>query len=179
MKTFGIGLHKTGTTSLAAAMNTVGVKTKHGPTDSVTIKKLIRCDYRLPVLDVFDGVTDVIAPFYAELDTQYPNSRFILTVRDKLDWLVSVKSFWKTFPVRRNCRSWQYFSLISYYGGVDYNAERMSRIYDLHVQQVVEYFANTERLLVFDVRSGWVPLCVFLGVAIPDGPFPHLNQQRS
>jgi len=32
-----------------------------------------------------------------------------------------------------------------------------------------------ERLLVFDVADGWVPLCAFLDVPVPDGPFPHRN----
>jgi Sulfotransferase domain len=33
-----------------------------------------------------------------------------------------------------------------------------------------------ERLLVYEVKEGWGPLCEFLGVAIPkDKPFPHLN----
>jgi hypothetical protein len=33
-----------------------------------------------------------------------------------------------------------------------------------------------ERLLVFDVAQGWEPLCRFLGVAVPDTPFPNRNQ---
>ncbi len=32
-----------------------------------------------------------------------------------------------------------------------------------------------ERLLVFDVAEGWVPLCAFLDVPVPDQPFPHMN----
>lgn len=32
-----------------------------------------------------------------------------------------------------------------------------------------------ERLLVFNVAEGWGPLCAFLGVAVPDVPFPHMN----
>ncbi|MFI6744434.1 sulfotransferase family protein [Nonomuraea sp. NPDC050451] len=37
-----------------------------------------------------------------------------------------------------------------------------------------------ERLLVFDVRQGWEPLCAFLGVPVPAGePFPHLNDAAS
>ena len=35
-----------------------------------------------------------------------------------------------------------------------------------------------ERLLVFDVREGWAPLCDFFGVEAPDGPFPRLNEAR-
>ena len=31
------------------------------------------------------------------------------------------------------------------------------------------------RLLTFDVAAGWAPLCRFLGVAIPQTPFPHSN----
>ena len=32
-----------------------------------------------------------------------------------------------------------------------------------------------ERLLVYEVREGWGPLCEFLGVEEPDQPFPRLN----
>ena len=31
------------------------------------------------------------------------------------------------------------------------------------------------RLLVFDVTEGWEPLCKFLGVQVPDGSFPRVN----
>ena len=32
-----------------------------------------------------------------------------------------------------------------------------------------------EKLLVFSVKEGWGPLCKFLNVPIPDGPFPNTN----
>ena len=32
---------------------------------------------------------------------------------------------------------------------------------------------TAEKLLWFDVREGWEPLCEFLGVDVPDVPFPH------
>ncbi len=35
-----------------------------------------------------------------------------------------------------------------------------------------------ERLLVFDVREGWTPLCDFLGVEAPERHFPRLNEAR-
>lgn len=34
---------------------------------------------------------------------------------------------------------------------------------------------SSERLLVYEVKEGWRPLCEFLGVDVPDTPFPHLN----
>jgi hypothetical protein len=32
-----------------------------------------------------------------------------------------------------------------------------------------------ERLLVFEVKQGWTPLCKFLGVPVPATPFPLTN----
>ena len=34
---------------------------------------------------------------------------------------------------------------------------------------------SPDRLLVYDVAEGWEPLCAFLGVAVPDTPFPYTN----
>ena len=33
-----------------------------------------------------------------------------------------------------------------------------------------------ERLLVYDLKEGWGPLCEFLEVPVPDKPFPHKNK---
>ena len=32
-----------------------------------------------------------------------------------------------------------------------------------------------ERLLVFEASQGWEPLCAFLGVPVPDTPYPREN----
>lgn len=34
-----------------------------------------------------------------------------------------------------------------------------------------------DRLLVFDVAQGWEPLCDFLGLPIPETPFPHHHKR--
>jgi sulfotransferase family protein len=36
-----------------------------------------------------------------------------------------------------------------------------------------------ERLLVYEVKEGWGPLCEFLGVEVPERPFPHLNDTEA
>ena len=42
--------------------------------------------------------------------------------------------------------------------------------------QAVRETVPSERLLVFDLKQGWEPLCTFLEVPVPDGdPFPHVN----
>lgn len=35
-----------------------------------------------------------------------------------------------------------------------------------------------DRLLVFNVREGWEPLCGFLGVAVPETPYPKTNSSK-
>jgi hypothetical protein len=45
--------------------------------------------------------------------------------------------------------------------------------------QEVQERVPREKLLVFDVREGWEPLCRFLGVPAPDSPFPHLNDTQA
>ena len=36
-----------------------------------------------------------------------------------------------------------------------------------------------DRLLVFDISDGWEPLCGFLGVPVPEQPFPRSNDQEA
>ena len=35
-----------------------------------------------------------------------------------------------------------------------------------------------DRLLVFEVKQGWAPLCKFLSVSQPEGPFPNTNDTK-
>jgi hypothetical protein len=34
-----------------------------------------------------------------------------------------------------------------------------------------------ERLLIYEAGQGWEPLCAFLGVAVPDTPYPSENNR--
>ncbi|HEY0739484.1 MAG TPA: sulfotransferase, partial [Herpetosiphonaceae bacterium] len=47
-------------------------------------------------------------------------------------------------------------------------------VFNRHNEEV-QRVVPPERLLVYDVKQGWEPLCAFLGVPVPDKPFPHLN----
>lgn len=48
-----------------------------------------------------------------------------------------------------------------------------SDIHTLHTEKVKSVVPG-EKLLVFNVEEGWDPLCRFLGVNVPDLPFPRL-----
>lgn len=48
--------------------------------------------------------------------------------------------------------------------------------YEVHAQNVREA-VPADRLLEFSVEQGWEPLCDFLGLPVPDVPFPHINDR--
>jgi len=50
----------------------------------------------------------------------------------------------------------------------------LAELYKKHTTSVREK-VPPERLLEFNVKDGWEPLCDFLGVPIPDIPFPNVN----
>lgn len=55
---------------------------------------------------------------------------------------------------------------------------RVVEAYEAHLRQV-QAEVPPERLLVFSVKEGWGPLCEFLGVPVPDVPFPRVNERAS
>lgn len=48
---------------------------------------------------------------------------------------------------------------------------------DWHAEVIAK--CPKDKLLVFDVREGWAPLCKFLGKPIPDVPFPNTNDTQA
>jgi Sulfotransferase domain len=182
-KVFGLGLSKTGTSSLGEALRILGIRTKHYPHDKETLADLRTGNYKLSILEEYQGVVDIpVAPYYAQLDRIYPNSKFILTVRDKHSWLSSIETHWRSRNARMNkdpqFKEFTQFISACVYGSLEYNKDRFLYVYDTHVRNVLDYFrSRPEDLLVLDICGGdeWERLCRFLGLSIPEARFPHAN----
>ena len=81
---FGIGLSRTGTTSLHHAFEILGIRS--APTSVALL-----FDPDDEVLGLYEAFTDNPIPFlYQRLDARFPGSKFILTTRDLDDWLRSM-----------------------------------------------------------------------------------------
>jgi hypothetical protein len=170
-KIFGIGLPRTGTTTLNNALRILGYRSLHNP-HSFRKNQLDGCY-------CFDGEWDALTNFgehiYPQLDECYPGSRFILTVRDKKKWIESIEN--KTSEL-----SYSEFGnkiRISIFGCHKFNKSRYSYIYDLHIREAKEYFRNRpEDLLIVDWEKGqgWKELCSFLNKSVPNVSFPHDNR---
>jgi 3'-phosphoadenosine 5'-phosphosulfate (PAPS) 3'-phosphatase len=180
MKIFGIGLSKTGTTSLAQALTLLGFKTRDYPGLShYAPGDLSSIDAAL--LEAFDALTDTPIPsFYRELDARYPDAKFILTVRDKAGWLKSCKKqFTQKLAEKQSATHNQLF--MDLYGCTVFDEEKFAAGYDRFVQSVQDHFGDRPgKLLTLDVIAGdgWEKLCPFLNKPVPEAPFPKANVTR-
>lgn len=137
--------------------------------------------------------------FYEELMEAFPEAPVILTVRDPEPWYESMLStiyqLRKVTNGRLPVRA--AFAIAGMFApgpiGVARLADRLvwedtfdgrfenkpyaTEVFKLRNEEVRRR-VPPERLLVFDVRLGWTPLCEFLGVEVPDKPFPNLNEAR-
>lgn len=177
-KVFGIGFHKTGTSTLAAALRHLGYSVT-GP--NWVFEKDIAKTYVSKCRDLskdFDAFQDNPWPLvYAEMDEMWPDAKFILTTRDVDKWVASqVKHFGrKDTPMRRLIYGAEY-------GCPAGNEERYAEVFKAHNAAVRSYFEGRELdFLEIDLTatSEWAPICTFLGVDVPAIPFPHANSAES
>jgi len=64
------------------------------------------------------------------------------------------------------------------FGVVEEGREAAVRFFKAWKEEVVRE-VPAERLLVWQVKDGWAPLCQFLGVPVPEEPFPNVNDTPS
>ena len=177
---FGIGWHKTGTTSLASALAVLGYDTAHwvSPRWARNIHEEMQTG-KSKTLEASYALTDFPIPLlYQQLDQAYPGSKFILTLRPEGEWLASVKKhFSERNPWRR---SWDIDAFTHKvhsiaYGRGDFDESAMLERYRRHNRQVMAYFAHRPHDLLVMEKPDWHDLCAFLGKPIPSLPYPKEN----
>jgi Sulfotransferase domain len=179
-KVFGIGLSRTGTTSLTEALRILGYRAVHCPLSIVTFNGK-RLGLNTRVVDQYDAFTDSpVAGVYRELDKSYPGSKFILTTRPIDKWIASVRRMRLSFVLlealpKVRCLAKEICGTASFF-----DEPALLRAYENHGKSVRDYFGNRAGtdLLVLDVSSGdaWDRLSSFLGHHKPSGSFPHYNR---
>lgn len=124
--------------------------------------------------------------FSEELLEAYPKAKVILSVRDSVDdWYESVmKTIWpvvqETYLARWRRwilpKPWFRDFLDKRYGHTFYGdmPNKGKNGYVKH-NEMIRRLVPKERLLEYNVKEGWEPLCNFLGKEIPGGDFPRLN----
>ena len=139
-------------------------------------------------------------PYYKEHMEKYPDAKVILTIRPFENWYNSAYStVWKAGPqnirqkvvmitrIMLNPRLKKVISCIKFvkrvfwgkqFQGKFEDKEFAEKIFNQHIAEVKAY-VPPEKLLVYDVRDGWGPLCKFLNVPEPKEEIPHLNKKEN
>jgi len=194
MHVIGAGVGRTGTYSLKLAINRLGLGPCHHmeavllnmpaqvPLWSDAVED--RPDWHA-IYDGFDSAVDwPTACFFRELSKTYPEAKFVLTLRDPDKWADSfAATIYKLLAGRDDAppdkKAWldmasRVIARTGFPPGLGQEALREAFV--AH-NEAVKATLPADRLLVYEVKDGWAPLCEFLDVPVPDEPFPRTNHR--
>lgn len=190
----GAGYGRTGTLSLKSALETLGYNKCHHMIEVIrnpgeSEKWLQAIDAKTvnweSLLEGYEATVDWPAcHFYQELADYYPKAKVLLSIRDPLEWFESMSA--TTLGVIRKkmqaSNAGQPKNLgtelvvNAAFGGEIDDAEHAIRMFNQHTKEVVDTI-DPDRLLIYNVREGWEPLCQFLDKPVPDAAFPRVNSR--
>lgn len=190
----GAGFGRTGTLSLKAALERLGFAPCHHMVEIINQPETAPLWYDAAdgkptdwqaVLGEYRAVVDWPGcHFWRELAAAFPQAKVLLTERDPEAWYKSMtQTIFEAMRAsaripageRRTARGGMAYHIVmerTFGGNVD--KDHVLSVYKAH-NEAVKAALPKDRLLVYDVREGWAPLCEFLGVAVPDEDFPRSN----
>jgi hypothetical protein len=168
-KVFAIGFNKTGTSSLHALFESLGLPSYHGV-------RWRGCD-DVRLLRLYECFSDGIPLDFAKLDRVFPRSKFILQVRDLDSWIYSRLAHIERQKVRKVHRA------TPLWDNTEYSVKHWIRQRNAHHASVVSYFAGrpSDLLIVNFIRdaSAATKICRFLGYeGTRDRPRKNVNPAR-
>lgn len=176
-KVFGIGLNKTGTSSLKVALRRLGYD--HSPRRNILLRDLYEGDMSLIYADadMYDSFEDWPWPLvYQEMFAKYGDrARYILTRRKTPEiWLDSIRKHSERVKAKMFRR--KIFGY-AYPHGVE---QVYTDFYNRHLDDVRSFFDknNASHLLqelCWEDGDGWLELCNFLEEPLQRSEFPNSN----
>lgn len=201
MKVIGAGFGRTGTVSLKQGLEQLGFGPCYHMDEVIKHPRRIEIwqaaadgyfiDFKL-VFNKYQSTVDWPgAAFYKELMQVFPDAKVILTVRDPEHWYDSTYQsiyqmdkqlpFWIKWllpPLERYLVMARSIVWNGVFNGRFSDRDYAISIFNDHIEQV-KNVVPSEKLLIFNVKDGWDPLCQFLGVPIPtNSSFPHTNNRE-
>jgi len=199
LEVIGAGFGRTGTASLKAALEILGYHKTHHMFEVTADKKQMALWHAIgtqpevtPDWDaVYEGFPAAVdfptASYWRELAAHYPEAKVVLTVRSAESWWKSasatIMQFGPAVPgwarrivpmLRLNAEMSDGTVWDRMFDGRQLEEEHAKRVFLEH-NAAVQAELPADRLLVYEVKQGWEPLCAFLGKPVPDEPFPHAN----
>ncbi|KAA3507677.1 sulfotransferase family protein [Agrobacterium rosae] len=178
MKIFGVGLNKTGTSTLGACFQRLGYKHLSVRRDLLQAYREGRLNDVFSEIDQYETFEDWPYPLmYRELEERYgPDAKFVLTVRKSPQtWLRSLERHSMYSKPHRHSRKLAYG-----FNYPHYSRKHHVDFYERHYREVHEYFSaknasNRLLLMCWENGDGWEKLCSFLEMPLPAEPVPMSN----
>lgn len=177
-KVFGIGLNRTGTSSLRQALRRLGYR--HTGFSAKLVRAWARGEMEPlhRVADFYESFEDWPWPLvWREMEARHgARARFVLTLRRSPGiWLASLKRH-----AARTATAGHVRRLVYGHASPEGHEAELLAFYERHEREVRAHFAAPERagrlaVLCWERGDGWAELCGFLGERVPDLPFPHAN----
>lgn len=177
MKIVGIGLNKTGTSTLGECFEHWGLKHVSYSAEAFDLWRENRLDELLGWVERYESFEDWPWPLiYREIDERFAGSKFILTRRRSPDaWFRSLcKHAEHTGPTAFRHR------IFGHDMPHDHRDDHVS-VYERHLKEVRAYFRERPGDLLevcWEEGHGWDELAGFLGYERPEIPFPHANRGK-
>ncbi len=140
-----------------------------------------------PVWDsIFDGYAATVdfpaSNYWRELADFYPDAKIVHSVRDAERWFESTQEtiFNRKMQAFQAGTKWGRMATATiddHLGGDLNDHDALTAAFENHTAAVKAAF-GPDRLLVFEAKEGWAPLCEFLGVPVPEGPYPYVNSKE-
>jgi hypothetical protein len=125
------------------------------------------------------------AAYWRELAETFPEAKVILSTRSAESWCASISETILTILLAPEtwpapARPWlEMVTDVVIKRSLGGKTSRDDLIAAFHAHEAaVKAEISPGRLLVFDVRQGWEPLCRFLGRPVPSSPFPRTNSKE-
>lgn len=195
LQVVGAGFGRTGTLSLKNALEKLGFGACYHMMEVFPRPEHVAMWHRLAFGhpmdwdEVFRGFRATVdwpaARWWREIAAHYPDAKVLLSVRDPEDWYRSMSdTIYQPMKlpvpdgapeiVRLQSEMVRKAVLAETFDNRFDDKALAIQVFKRHNQEVRDSI-DSARLLEFDVREGWAPLCRFLEVPIPDEPFPRLN----
>lgn len=191
MQLIGAGFGRTGTLSLKQAIELIGA----GP--CYHMQEVARHQHAAQwhaaakgeaqpwdeVFASFHATVDWPAcTFWRELSAYYPSAKVLLSLRDPERWYESVNNtIYQAMtqapsegPMAEQLAMVRCLILEKTFDGRFEDRAHAIGVFERH-NEAVQQAIPADHLLVYEVGSGWEPLCSFLDRPIPSQDFPHVN----
>lgn len=198
LEVFGAGVGRTGTMSLRNALHMLGFAPCHHmlhlleTPEEVPLWESAAAGEPVDWSEVYAGYRASVdwpgARWWREITAAFPEAKVILTIRDPESWYESAMN--SIYPAATTPAppeapaSFERVRQLSVnavwdgiFGGRFADREYAIRLFNEH-NEAVKREIPSDRLLVFQASQGWEPLCEFLGVPVPDEPYPHANDRK-